>query len=90
MEIVKVPSGLRVVPKVGDVFQIVDEHFKVVGGAYGEEIARKFAASPDLFTACKAMLGIDNPPAGEVGHVDFNAAVEMAHAAIAKAEGNGR
>lgn len=51
-----------------------------------EDHARLIAASPDLLRACKAMLGVDNPPAGEVGHVDFNTAVQMAREAIKKAE----
>ena len=40
-----------------------------------------------LLEALKAILDIDNPPAGESGHVDFNDAIEMGRQAIAKAEG---
>lgn len=47
--------------------------------------ANLIAAAPDLLAACKAMLGIDMPPAGEPGHIDYTHAVHMAAAAIVKA-----
>jgi len=37
----------------------------------------------ELIGALKAILDIDNPPAGESGHVDFNVAIEMGRKAIA-------
>ena len=49
--------------------------------------ARLIAAAPDLLQALKAVVGRDNPPAGEPGHVYFSDALKMAAQAIAKAEG---
>ena len=49
--------------------------------------ARLIAAAPELLEACKAILDIDNPPAGEEGHIDYGTALGMARAAIAKATG---
>lgn len=45
-------------------------------------------AAPDLLAACKAIVGVDNPPAGTEGHIDFGRAIEMAKQAIAKARGS--
>lgn len=36
--------------------------------------------------ALKAILGIDNPPAGEPGHVDFRQALELGRSAVAEFE----
>jgi hypothetical protein len=41
----------------------------------------------DLLAALKAILDVDNPPAGTAGHIDFKEAIEMGKQAIAKAEG---
>jgi len=50
--------------------------------------ARLIAAAPDMLAALKGILDIDNPPWGEPGHVDFNTAIVMARAAVAKSEGD--
>lgn len=55
--------------------------------AYTEANARLIAAAPDLLAALKAILNVDNPPVTDPGHVDFPRAMELARAAIAKAEG---
>ena len=41
-----------------------------------------------LVAALKAILDIDNPPAGEYGHVDFNDAIVMGRLALALVEGD--
>ena len=42
-----------------------------------EANARLIAAAPDLLLVLKAILGIDNPPAGEQGHVEYWDAVRQ-------------
>jgi hypothetical protein len=41
----------------------------------------------ELLAALKALLGVDNPPAGEPGHIDYGIAVRIAAAVVARAEG---
>lgn len=48
---------LRAVLKHGDVYQILDERHKVVGGAYGETLATQFASAPELLEALKLLRG---------------------------------
>lgn len=49
--------------------------------------ARLIASAPDLLEAVRCILGIDNPPVGEPGHVDTNEVFKMARAAYEKAIG---
>lgn len=51
----------------------------------GEENARLIAAAPELLAACKALIAHDKN--GRFGEPDFPAAINMARAAVAKAEG---
>lgn len=47
--------------------------------------AHLIAAVPELLEACKALLGIDNAPAGDPEHIDWYAATQMGRSAVAKA-----
>lgn len=53
------------------------------------EVARMideiYAGHEELIVACEKLLGVNNPPAGEPGHVDYADAVTFARAALAKA-----
>lgn len=49
------------------------------------ELVRRWNCHEELLEACKALIGHDNPPAGEAGHIDFSQAVAMAKAAIRNA-----
>lgn len=77
-------TELRAVHKHGDVYQILDERQRVVGGAYGETLATAFAAAPDLLEALKALY--DGRYAGLPGSTP-NPALQMARRTIAKATG---
>lgn len=65
---------------------------RIVAAVFGgnerlcEARSAQIAAAPDLLAALKAILNVDNPPAGEPGHIDLLVAVDMGNAAIAKAE----
>lgn len=52
-----------------------------------EANAMLMAAAPDMFAVLKAIVGEDNPPVGQPGHVDFGKALSMACVAIRKARG---
>lgn len=60
-----------------------------LGGVFNVEAnAHLIAAAPEMLEALKALLDIDNSPAGSSGHVDIEIeiAVKMGLAAIDKAE----
>ncbi len=48
----------------------------------GKTIADLKQQNAEKLDALKAILDIDNPPAGELGHIDFNDAIEMGRQAI--------
>jgi len=52
----------------------------------GELILRAVNAHEALVEALEAMLGINNPQGGEIGHIDYPEAVKLARAALAKAK----
>ena len=49
-------------------------------------IVRAINAHEALVEALEAMLGINNPQGGEIGHIDYLEAVKLARAALAKAK----
>lgn len=56
------------------------------GEVFSASLVRRLVEQrAELLVACKAILGIDNPPAGEPGHIDFGQAIGMAQAAVTKA-----
>ncbi|HXJ39236.1 MAG TPA: hypothetical protein VNH18_08145 [Bryobacteraceae bacterium] len=56
-------------------------------GAAAPKNGAQIAAAPDLLAACCALIGHNNPPAGDPKHIDYRDAVRMARSAIEKASG---
>ena len=53
----------------------------------GELMLRAVNAHEALVEALEAMLGINNPQGGEIGHIDYPEAIKLARVALAKARG---
>jgi len=66
------------------------EHDIAVGTIASESDAALVVAAPDLLAALEAVLGMNMPPAGQPGHIDWMQAAEMAQRAVARARGIGQ